>query len=400
MKFSHLADVHIGSWRDPKLKDLSTLAFIEAIDESLKEKVDFILIAGDLFNTALPGIDQIKAVIRELKKVEYAGIPVYYIAGSHDFSPSGKTMLDLIEEAELGIDVMKGEIEDDVLNLKFTVDKNTGAKITGIIGKRGMLDRKLYEKLNKKSLEEEKGFKIFMFHTAIDELKPDHLKEMASYSASFLPKGFDYYAGGHVHIVKRKNIEGYKNLIYPGPVFPANFSELEKLGVGGFYIYDDGELIRKEIEIKSSVNKTLDVNGKSPEEVNSLVKEAFDENVKDKIVLIRVKGKLSSGKPSDIDFKGIIEELYSRGAFFVMKNTTKITSAEFEEVSVEHSNTDEIEEKIISEHLGQIPHDFSDEAEITKRLMKAFSSEKHEGEKVSDYEERVRKEAETIIKNS
>ena len=53
MKFSHIADVHIGCWRDPKLKDLSTEAFIESINESIKEKVDFILIAGDLFNTAL-----------------------------------------------------------------------------------------------------------------------------------------------------------------------------------------------------------------------------------------------------------------------------------------------------------------------------------------------------------
>ena len=32
MKFAHMADVHIGAWRDPKLRDLSTLAFIKAID--------------------------------------------------------------------------------------------------------------------------------------------------------------------------------------------------------------------------------------------------------------------------------------------------------------------------------------------------------------------------------
>jgi len=375
---------------------LSTLAFIEAIDISLKEKVDFVLIAGDLFNTALPSIDGIKAVIRELKKLKKANIPVYYIAGSHDFSPSGKTMLDLIAEAELGVDVMQGTVVDDVLKLDFTVDSKTGAKIVGVIGKRGQLDKKLYEKLDKKSLEDEKGFKIFMFHTALDELKPSHLKEMASYSVNFLPSGFDYYAGGHVHIVHKKDVAGYKNLIYPGPVFPANFSEMEKLGVGGFYIYDDGSLIRKEIIVKKSVSVKVDVTDKSPEEAYSLIKEKFDD-VKDKIVLIRIEGKLSSGKGSDIDFKSIIEWLYSKGAFFVMKHTTKITSAEFEEVVVDHSNTDEIEDSIIKDNLGQIPNDFSDEFEMTKKLIKSFSSEKHEGEKVSDYEERIKKEADSII---
>ena len=113
MKFAHLADVHIGSWRDPKLKELSTLAFIESINISIKENVDFILIAGDLFNTALPSIDQIKIVIRKLKEVKENDISVYFIAGSHDFSPSGKTMLDIIEEADLGINVTKGEIIED-----------------------------------------------------------------------------------------------------------------------------------------------------------------------------------------------------------------------------------------------------------------------------------------------
>ncbi len=57
MKFAHLADCHIGSWRDPKLRDASTLAFGKAIDKCVEENVDFILVAGDLFNTSLPSID-------------------------------------------------------------------------------------------------------------------------------------------------------------------------------------------------------------------------------------------------------------------------------------------------------------------------------------------------------
>ena len=42
MKFAHMADVHIGSWKDPKLKDMSTEAFIKAIGICVEKKVDFI----------------------------------------------------------------------------------------------------------------------------------------------------------------------------------------------------------------------------------------------------------------------------------------------------------------------------------------------------------------------
>lgn len=401
MKFSHIADVHIGSWRDPKLKDLSTQAFIKAIDESIHEKVDFVLIAGDLFNTALPGIDQIKIVIRKLKELKKSNIPVYYIAGSHDFSPSGKTMLDVIEEAELGINVTKGSInEKGFLQLEFSVDKKTGAKITGMIGKRGMLEKKFYEALDKKNLESEKGFKIFMFHTALDEMKPEHLKDMVSSPASFLPKGFDYYAGGHVHIVSECSLteHGYQTLVYPGPTFPANFSEIEKLGNGSFYIYNEGSLIRKDLIVKKTLNKTISVDKKSSEEATKIIEEVFDnEIVEDKIILIRVQGKLKSGKSNDVDFKKIIDSLYAKGAYFVMKNSTKISSEEFEAIQSEHGSSEEVEDKIIKEHLGQISNDFKDEANTVKGLINVLSSEKHEGEKVSDYESRLKKEMDAYI---
>jgi len=399
MKFAHIADVHVGSWRDPKLKDFSVLGFIKAIDEAIREEVDFVLIAGDLFNTALPGIDQLKTVIRKLKELKENGIPMYYIAGSHDFSPSGKTMLDVLEETDLGVNVTKGRIVNDMLVLDFTVDSRTGAKITGMIGKRGMLERLHYENLDKTNLEDEDGFKIFMFHTALDEMKPEHLKDMPSTPASFLPKGFDYYAGGHVHIVKEKDLSehGYKLLVYPGPIFPANFSELEKLGFGTFYIYEDGKVSKKDVKIKDTLKVRVSVDGKSSEEASMLISEKLDVDVNDKIVLIRVEGKLSSGKTTDVNFKEIISKLYDSGAYYVLKNTTKLSSQEFEAVESEHGSTDEVEDEMIRENLNQIKNNFSNEFDATKNLMKVFSQEKHEGEKVSDYEDRIRKEASLII---
>ena len=128
MKFAHLADCHIGSWRDPKLRELSSRAFSKAVDICIEKQVDFALIAGDLFNTSLPGIDLLKKAVTDLNKLKQNKIPVYLIAGSHDFSPSGKTMLDVLEEAGLFTNVAKGDIDGDKLKLKLTIDQKTSAK--------------------------------------------------------------------------------------------------------------------------------------------------------------------------------------------------------------------------------------------------------------------------------
>src|SRR5574341_844452 len=150
MKFAHLSDCHIGGWREPKLRDANTKSFRMAIEKCLQEKVDFILISGDLFNTAVPGIDSLRMAVQQLKKVKDAGIPVYYIAGSHDFSPSEKTMLDVLEYAGLAVNVAKGEeLPDNRIKLHFTVDKKTGAKITGMLGKKGGLEKGYYYHLAK-----------------------------------------------------------------------------------------------------------------------------------------------------------------------------------------------------------------------------------------------------------
>jgi len=399
MKFAHIADCHIGAWRDPRLKDLSMKAFRKAIDIAIKQEVDFILIAGDLFNTSMPGIDYLKDTTRKLKKVQEVGIPVYIIPGSHDQSPSGKTMLDVLEEAGLIINVVKGEVVDQKLRLKFTIDKKTGAKITGLLGKRGMLDRKYYEQLDLEFLENEPGTKIFMFHTSITELKPKEMEKMDSSPISFLPKGFEYYAGGHVHIVKKQEFEGYKNVVYPGPTMPANFSELEKLGRGSMYIYNHGTVEMVPIEIVKTHSVKIDAKHKSPEETYDMIIQATREiDFKNTIVLLRIYGKLRIGKTTDIDFKSIFQKLDRQGAFFIMKNTSKLTSQEFEEIKINSSSVEEIENTIIKEHLGQIKTYFSEqEEEIAHKLLKELSSEKNEGEKVSDYNERIKTEIEKII---
>lgn len=400
MKFAHFADCHIGSWRDPKLRDTSTNAFSKAIDKCIKEKVDFILIAGDLFNTSFPRLDNLKTVVCKFKQLKDLNIPVYVVPGSHDYSPSGKTILDVLEEAGLFVNVFKGSVENGKLKLNFTIDKKTGVKITGILGKRGALEKTYYEKLITENLEAEKGFKIFLFHSGIDELKPKEMENIISQPLSLLPKGFNYYAGGHMHIVDDKQIEGYGRIAYPGPLFPNNFAELEKLERGGFFIVEDENMRWEPIQVYNVCKINKDCNHKNPEEIkNEILDEIKNKEFNNTVVLIRLHGVLESGKPSDIDFREIFNELYNKSAYFVMKSSHGVASKEFKEIKTDARNVEDIESFLIKEHLGQIKLEnlsLEKEERLIRDLMKILSTEKHEGETSNDFERRIREEVSKI----
>ncbi len=397
MRFAHIADCHIGGWRDPKLRNVGAEAFEKAIDSCIEKKVDFVLIAGDLFNTSLPSVDGLKLAVKKLKELKDKDIPVYLIAGSHDFSPSGKTMLDVLENAGLFINVSKVKDVDEKLRLNFTVDSKTGAKITGLFGKKGGLEKGYYENLLKEELEKEEGYKIFLFHSLLSELKPKELEMVDSQPLSLLPKNFNYYAGGHPHIVKDAKIEGYGTIAYPGPLFPNNFRELEELGNGGFYIVENDKVEFEPIQIHNVFNIKINAEHKTPEWVrDEIMGQIKGKEFNNTIITIRVRGVLESGKPSDIDFKYIFEKLYDKSAYFVMKNTNALVAKEFEEIAIEAKDIDDVEKKIINEHIGQIKVEF-DEVKITEELMRILSVSRGEGEKVADFEKRVKDEMEKVL---
>jgi DNA repair exonuclease SbcCD nuclease subunit len=396
MKFAHMADLHIGSWREPKLRELAARAFVQSLEKAVGLGVDFVLFAGDLFNTSLPAMDGLKLVVEKLKWLTELGIPLYIIAGSHDFSPSGRTMIEVLEKAGLVINVCKGDVVDGVLKLGFTIDKKTSVKITGMLGKRGMLDRIYYEKLDPSNLEKEEGYKIFMFHTAISELKPKHLEKMEAQPLSMLPKGFNYYAGGHVH--HRSEMEYSGGLVtMPGALFPNNFAEVEKYSHGGFYFVEEDKVEWIPVKTKEHVKLEFDCQHKSSEDVERMILDELNNwNLKDAIVTIRFSGILSHGKPGDINFKTIFKQIYDRGAYFVMKNSSKLHSSSFEEIKIDTGSVEDVEENLIKEHLGQIKME-GDELDLTKSLRRVLDTERKEGEHAHDFEERMKAEIERVL---
>lgn len=418
LTFAHLADTHIGSWRDEKMRQLSVQAFTKAVDVCIQENVDFVLISGDFFDTSIPPIDKIKSAVTQFKRLKEQNISVYMISGSHDHSPSGKTMLDVLEEAGLFVNVVKGSVVENKLRLAFTTDKKTGTRITGMLGKRGTLEKSFYEQLDRQWLEQDvkhnqEAYHIFMFHSALNEFKPENAQAQESMPVSLLPRGFNYYAGGHVHMVfhRDETASGYGIITYPGPTFPCDFKEIEELKRGGMYLvqYDGAKTtaIWKPIEIVPVESMFVSCHRKSAEDAEKELRTQLTaleqaNKLKNAIVTIRLTGTLALGKLGDIHFNEIIEGLYRACAFFVMKNTAAVTTPEFEELQKKPEQTiAQIQESVINEHLGQIPVEGinkEQEKELTKKLLSAFSAEKNEGETTADFEERVQKEADMVFK--
>ena len=60
VRFAHISDVHLGGWKQQPLQDLNFQSFQKAIGICIEKRLDFILISGDLFDSAYPGIEILK----------------------------------------------------------------------------------------------------------------------------------------------------------------------------------------------------------------------------------------------------------------------------------------------------------------------------------------------------
>jgi len=410
-KFAHITDCHLGSWRNPKLRDLNLQAFEKSILISIKEQVDFILITGDFFDVNIPQLAPVKKAVEILKRARDSGIPIYMIYGSHDFNTANISMIDILHSAELFIKPTEFQFNSDSVMLKFFVDMKTGAKITGISGRKVGLDKEIYEKLDKKKLESEDGFKIFLLHRGIQEIVPLNMQFRDTLPISLVPKGFDYYGGGHIHKRVEKKIDN-SVIIYPGPIFGSTFQDLEETAKGekrGFYIisFDKQIFECKFIEIKVAeilYKEIFSLKWSSEKLKDEITKNISELEVKNKIVLIKVKGKLI-GKRSNIDFGKFSLEISKRGAILSFININNLSTDETRSTVVQSNNKFDIEREIFHESLKNFQTESTLSIKVKNQinskltgkpgenisisLLDTLRNEKLENENTSTYDDRI-----------
>jgi len=375
VRFAHIADVHLGGWKQQPMQDLNFQSFQMAMKKCIDSRLDFVLIVGDLFDSAYPQIEILKETFAEFKKLKDAGIPCFIIAGSHDYSVSGKTFLDVLEKAGFCKNVFNAEEKNDLIYLNPVLHK--GVAFYGYPGKKSGLE---IPELRRIRLNDSPGmFKIFMLHTTIDKAKGT--LPIDAIETDNLPQA-DYYALGHLHIDFK-----YNNFVYPGPIFPNNFQELQDLKFGRFYIVDTEQnnlLERIELKVKDIEYLKIEIND-AHTATEKIISDFAQKDLKDKIVLLRVCGEIDNGKNSDIKFLKIEEFVKERGAYFLLKNTHNLNSKEIE-LDIEVKDSENVEEETIEHYSKENPSDFN---KLIFRVMNSLSVEKQEGETNENFSNRL-----------
>jgi hypothetical protein len=379
-KFGHLGDCHLGGWRQPELQEINFQSFEQAIDELIKERVDFILIAGDLFDSAYPPIEILKRTFAVFRKIKEASIKVFMIAGSHDYSVSGKTFLDVLEKGGF-CEICKYEEKPEGIYLQASKYQNF--EIFGYPGKKSGLE---IEDLKKIIVpKENSNFRILMLHTTLAEAIGN--LPIESISIKRMPKA-DYYALGHLHInFEMKNND--KPVIYSGPIYPNSFQELEDLCYGRYYLNRvEGfwECQKREIRIKEVICFNIEVQN-ALTATEKIIQEFEKHDLKDKIVLLRIFGTINQGTNADIDYKRISDYLTEKKVYSFLKNNNKLVSKdEVIEIKIPASEMNKVEDILVQEYLKDNPDKFNN---LIVQLMHSLDLQKQEDEKSIIFETRL-----------
>lgn len=409
MRFAHFADMHLGYQKSSTLQNLERDALCNAVEQCIRRQVDFVVLCGDIFHTSVPPMTVQMMAIEAFRRLHEAGIPIYAIYGSHDFSPVSRSAIDLVEAAGFLTKavVVQDRDDDDLIHLGFIQDEKTGAMLVGLPGLKAGRDITYYETLDRDSLEATDGFKIFMFHGALSELTGgDVIGE--SMPLSLLPRGFNYYAGGHMHhFTHDTSHEGYDHVVYPGTLFAGHHADMEESARGtrrGFVVadFDDGGITGVElVPVLDCGYGMIAVDGqnRTSESVNTeMLQKAARLDPQNQIVVVRLYGQMSGGRTTDIDVQAMRRDLIERGAIDVLVGRRSLTSAQYVVKGEPGSTIHDIEQMTFRQNIDAVtvPQESlrgSDGARLASGLLDAMRQPRPDNEKAIDYEERITQDA-------
>ncbi len=194
-RFIHAADLHLGSpfqglaLKDADLAELfveaSRKAFAALVDEAVERKVDFFIVAGDVYDGDWKDNKIGLFFNREVARLERAGIPVFLLKGNHD--------------------------AESVITRTITLPKNVSEFPTSKPGTfrlehlkvalhgQGFAERSASENLALNYPRPEAGwFNIGVLHTSLTGREP-HAPYAPCSVEDLRSRGYDYWALGHVH---------------------------------------------------------------------------------------------------------------------------------------------------------------------------------------------------------
>ena len=204
LTFIHSGDLHLGApFRglralSPAWANRLSRAIPEAYDCVVKacedNHVDFLLLAGDIFDTDKPSYAHLRHFIRGLEHLEAADIPVYMIAGNHDPYANWRDILPLLPS---NVHMFSSDTPEFVL---YRASDNTPLCLLAARGFSNQAsDGSIADGMTRTAAQRATGadapFAVGMLHSG---LWMDPFKSPVS-EAKLLAADMDYWALGHIH---------------------------------------------------------------------------------------------------------------------------------------------------------------------------------------------------------
>lgn len=199
LSFVHAADLHLDSpfvgisGIDQELGERlakATFQAYEAIIELCIDKdVDFLLIAGDVYDSADKSLYAQVRFIEGLRKLETTGIQVFICHGNHDPLDGWSASL----KWPANVHTMRGDKAEVV---EFKKEGETAAFIVGMSYPTRHIMKNLVKEFPKK--EENWPFTIGLLHCSVGN-NPEHDPYAPCTLQDLKELGYDYWALGHIH---------------------------------------------------------------------------------------------------------------------------------------------------------------------------------------------------------
>ncbi|MEK0350603.1 MAG: exonuclease SbcCD subunit D [Nitrosopumilus sp.] len=282
MLFSHISDTHLGLVQyglEERAQDVYD-AFNQSIDISIKDHVNFVIFAGDIFHEPKPNGTAINQMANGLIRLKENCIDSFFILGEHDISRIRATPIPYVYH-NLGFSKYIGQgipIEyNGILLAGF--DKIRKAEMPQYEEKFAEID---------KLAQNYSGHKILVLHQGITEFN----KFAAEIQSTDLPKNFTYYAMGHLH---DKDIKQFNHL--NGPIAYPGSTELISEGIKetkkGFFEVDISgeEAIPNWIQLDTRPQFSFKTEYKELSKTIDEISEKIVNSTKKPIVEVKIQGE-------------------------------------------------------------------------------------------------------------
>ncbi|NTX63167.1 DNA repair exonuclease [Myxococcus sp. CA051A] len=211
-KFVHAADLHLdtpfrgvaaqgpllGSFQKSTFRALSLI-----VDLCLRERVAFLLLAGDLFEVKDRSVRARLALRRELGRLHDAGIESFIVHGNHDPLSGDTGTLGLPSSVKVfGPDWEEAEVRREGRRL---------CRVQGI----SYPDVEVRDDLSARFRRTGDGFSVGLLHANLGGAE-GHANYAPCTPAGLGARGLDYWALGHVHTRSELMLPGGGMAVYPG----------------------------------------------------------------------------------------------------------------------------------------------------------------------------------------